>query len=146
MTGGVVRPAPVVGVGRSLGFALAALPWPGGVVTRATLTALIPEHLAVANATPLNVTVKAWLRRQNGAGRIRRGAHIVQPLDPAALLAGATRGVEGWTAADFVDIKRAVRCAAGRAEHIDAPRAVAERVDAEIAWLEALDVSALPAF
>jgi hypothetical protein len=103
---------------------------------------LVPEHLAAANVTPFNVTVKTWLRKANTAARIRRGPHLIQPVDRAALFAEATRNLENWTAAEFLDIGRAVRRFA-MCHAQTAPQAVAERVAHEISWLISLDVSAL---
>src|ERR1700758_2423311 len=93
--------APALGVGRCLGFILGAVPWPGGIVTRITLAALVPERMGARNSTPFNVTVRTWLRHANAAGRIRRGEHIVQPVDTAHLFAESIRGLDDWRATDF---------------------------------------------
>jgi hypothetical protein len=135
-------PAPALGVGRSLGFILGAVPWPGGLVTRITLAALVPERMAAANSTPFNVTVRTWLRKANTAGRIRRGEHIVQPVDTAHLFAESVRGLGDWRGTDFMDIGQAARWFVGCGAHT-APPMVAERVAREIGWLPELDVSAL---
>jgi hypothetical protein len=135
-------PAPTLGVGRCLGFILGAVPWPGGLVTRITLAALVPERMAAANSTPFNVTVRTWLRHANTARRIKRGEHIVQPVDTARLFAESIRGLDDWRATDFMDIGQALR----RLIHGEAPSvpvAVAERVAAEIGWLTSVDLSAL---
>ena len=131
-----------LGVGRCLGFVLGAVPWPGGLVTRITLAALVPERMAARNSTPLNVTVKTWLRHANAAGRIRRGEHVIQPIDTAHLFAESIRGLDDWRATDFLDIGQAARRFVGYGAHT-APPMVAERVAREMGWLAELDVSTL---
>jgi hypothetical protein len=100
--------------------------------------------MAARNSTPLNVTVRTWLRHANTADRIRRGEHIVQPVDKTHLFAESIGGLDDWRATDFLDIGQAARRFVGCGAHTAQPM-VAERVAAEIGWLTSLDPATLGA-
>jgi hypothetical protein len=84
------------------------------------------------SSPPFSVTVKGWLRKADTAARIRRGQHIVQPVDRAGLFAEAIRNLDDWRATDFVDVSRALRrFVGGHLAHDPQPPPVAERVTRE---------------
>jgi len=121
-----------IGVGRCLGYILGTVPL--AAITRHTLADLVPLGIAAENTTPFNDNVRAWLRRAEKAARVRRGVHIVAPLNPGGLRAEATKGLDTWRGSDFMDIGQAMRAIAAR----EVPPVLARQVVAEVAWLTSL--------
>jgi hypothetical protein len=62
--------SPTIGCGRSLGYALGAMPWPDGVASRIVLNALIPHRYRPSLTTKRSNAVKRWLRRAQALDRV----------------------------------------------------------------------------